>query len=57
MDTYTWRDIHNRLRSIGAQVPSGAAGVTIHLLILDGEPVQWTVREAYRLEPRRAAQQ
>lgn len=57
MSDFTWRDVHNRLRSIGSQVPSGAACVTIHILILDGEPVQWVVPEVKRLEPRRAAQQ
>ena len=57
MEQFTWRDVQNRLRNVGAQNPSGAAIVTLHVLMFDGEPVQWVVSEPIRLEPRRAAQQ
>jgi hypothetical protein len=57
MPTHTWRDILCRLRGIGEDVSSGAARVTIMVLVCDGKPTQWFAPTVERLEPRRAARQ
>jgi len=57
VERMTWTDVMRRLQGIGAKVPSGAATVTVTILILDGEPAQWFEPCVQRLEPRRAADQ